>query len=412
MATLPRIEDFDDPTYDPFKAEEGVFGDLTNIHEHLASLRAEKGDVVEGSFMSLMGFDWPSDKPAYTLLSYQAVSDVFFDPATFTNECFQHTLGLTFGRTLSAMDAPEHTRYRRLFQKAFLPQNIARWGDEIVEQVVQELIEKFRYRGTADLIEEFTKRYPFEIIYRQLALPEGDGPVFHKLACAQNLVYTPEGLEAGRKLGTYFKALVEERRKRPQDDLASTLINTEVDGEQLPEDVIVSFLRQLINAAGDTTFRGTSVLLTGLLENPDQLEALRDNRDLLPQAIEEGLRWESPVNWTERTAARDVEIGGVTVPAGATIVAVLAAANCDERVFRDGATFDIFRQKTKPPVIFAFGPHMCVGQHLARLEITRAMNALLDRLPNLRLDPDMPRPVIQGAMLRYPKHLHVKFDTG
>ena len=410
MATLPTIEDFDDPTYDPFKAEEGVFGDLINIHEQLERVRAERGDVVEGSFMSLMGFDWPTDRQTFTLLSYQDVSDTFFDPQTFTNECFQHTLGLTFGRTLSAMDAPEHTRYRRLFQKAFLPQNIARWGDEIVDVVVQELIERFRHRGTADLVQEFTKLYPFEIIYRQLALPEGDGPVFHKLAAAQNLVYTPEGLEAGRKLGVYFKALVTERRKRPQDDLASLLINAEVDGEQLPEDVIVSFLRQLINAAGDTTFRGTSVLLTGLLTNPDQLEALRVDRSLLPQAIEEGLRWESPVNWTERTAARDIEIGGVQVPAGSIIVAVLTAANCDERVFKDGAKFDIYREKTRPPVIFAFGPHMCVGQHLAKLEITRAMNGLLDTLPNLRLDPDMLEPVIQGAMLRYPKHLYVKFD--
>ncbi len=410
MATLPTIQDFDDPTYDPFKAEEGVFGEMSDIHMHLAKLRSEKGDVVEGSFMSLMGMDWPSDVPTFTLLSYQDVADVFLDPVTFTNQCFQHTLGLTFGRTLSAMDAPEHTRYRRLFQKAFLPQNIARWGDQIVDVVVNDLISSFAQRGTADLVQEFTKQYPFEIIYRQLALPEGDGPVFHKLAAAQNLVYTEQGLEAGRKLGVYFKALVEERRRHPADDLASTLINTEVDGEQLPEDVIISFLRQLINAAGDTTFRGTSVLLTGLLTNPDQLRALRDNRSLLPQAIEEGLRWESPVNWTERTAARDVEIGGVHVPAGSTIVAVLTAANSDERVFKDGAKFDIFRKKTKPPVIFAFGPHMCVGQHLAKLEITRAMNAILDRLPNLRLDPDMPSPDIQGAMLRYPKHLFVAFD--
>ena len=407
---IPAIEDFDDPSYDPFKAEEGVFGELTDIHGKLTKLRKEHGEVVKGSFMSLMGFDWPSDVPTFTILSYQDVAETFLDPKSFTNECFQHTLGLTFGRTLSAMDAPEHTRYRRLFQKVFLPQNIARWGDEIVDVVVNDLISGFRYRGSADLVEEFTKRYPFEIIYRQLALPEGDGPIFHKLAAAQNLVYTPQGLEAGRKLGVYFKALVAERRKNPQGDLASVLINTEVEGEQLPEDVIVSFLRQLINAAGDTTFRGTSVLLTGLLCNPGQLNALRDDRSLLPHAIEEGLRWESPVNWTERTAARDVEIGGVKVPAGSKIVAVLTAANCDERVFENGAAFDIFRKKTKPPVIFAFGPHMCVGQHLAKLEITRAMNALLDRLPNLRLDPEMPEPQIQGAMLRYPKHLYVRFD--
>jgi cytochrome P450 len=410
MATLPKIEDFDDPDYDPFVAEEGIFGEIEDLHGKIEELRREHGDVIPSSFMELMGVAPPTDDPRFTFLAYDDVANILTDYKAYSNFIFTKTLGLTFGRTLSAMDPPEHHRFRRIFQKAFLPQNIARWGDKIVDPVVNELIAKFIHRGEADLIQEFTKLYPFEIIYRQLGLPAGDGPVFHRLAVAENFVYTNEGREAARKLGTYFKSLLDERRENPGDDLASALINAEEDGEKLPEDVIISFLRQLINAAGDTTFRGTSVLLTGLLTNPDQFDALRKDRGLMSQAIEEGLRWEPPVAYTERTAIHDCVISGVHIPAGATLNPSLAAANIDKRVFENGEKFDIFRRKTKPPVIFAFGPHMCVGQHLAKLEIIRALTALMDRLPNLRLDPDMPAPVIQGAMLRHPKHLYVRFD--
>ena len=409
MTQIPPIVDFADPTYDPFAAEDGVFGEISDIHARIDQLRTQ-GDVLEGSFMSLLGFDWPTDVPTFTLLSYDHVARSLTDFKAFSNECFKGTLGLTFGRTISAMDPPEHPRYRRIFQKAFLPQNIARWGDEIVEVVVNDLVSKFRDQGKADLIDQFTKLYPFQVIYRLLDLPERDGPIFHKLSAAQNMVYTPEGQEAASKLGEFFTRLVEERRRDPGGDLASALINVEVEGEKLPEDVIVSFLRQLINAAGDTTFRGTSVMLTGLLTNPAQLEALRQDRSLMNQSIEEALRWDPPVTWTERTAAVDMQIDDIAIPAGSKIVPVLASANIDDAVFDHGETFDIFRKRTKPPIIFAFGPHMCVGQHLARLEMTRAMTALLDRLPNLRLDPAMPGPVVRGAMLRYPKHLHVLFD--
>jgi len=410
MATLPRIVDFDDPNYDPFIAEDGIFGEIEDLHGRIEELRREYGDVIPSSFMELMGVALPTDDPRFTFLAYDDVATILTDYKSYSNHIFTKTLGLTFGRTLSAMDPPEHHQFRRIFQKAFLPQHIALWSDKIVDPVVNELIGRFRDRGEADLIQEFTKLYPFEIIYRQLGLPEGDGPIFHRLAVAENFVHTPEGREAAHKLGVYFKSLLDERRRNPGDDLASALVNAEDGGEKLPEDVIISFLRQLINAAGDTTFRGTSVLLTGLLTHPDQFAALRNDRSLMPQAIEEGLRWEPPIAYTERTAVRDCVISGVHIPAGATLNPSLAAANIDKRAFENGEKFDIFRKKTKPPVIFAFGPHMCVGQHLAKLEITRALTALMDRLPNLRLDPDKPAPAIQGAMLRHPKHLYVRFE--
>jgi len=131
----------------------------------------------------------------------------------------------------------------------------------------------------------------------------------------------------------------------------------------------------------------------------------------MPQAIEEALRWESPVSYTVRQSTRDAVLDGVKIKAGTRMYPVIGSANRDEAVFPDPERFNIFRERTPRNVVFALGPHICLGQHLARLEITRAVNAILDRMPNVRLDTSKPPPVIRGSMLRYPKHLYVRFDT-
>jgi cytochrome P450 len=411
---IPKVRDFDDPGFDPFVAEETVFGDVVDLYTPLAELR-RRGPVHRGSFPDIFNVAHLPAKPGmqeFTVLSFELVNEVFSNSALFSNEAFGDNLAQIFGRTISAMDAPEHTRYRRIFQKAFLPQNVAKWGDTLVGPVVTDLLDQFVDRGTADLIEEFTKRYPFEIIYRQLGLPEDDGPIVHRLAVAQNLMTydRQHAEEASLKLGEYFTALIADRRNAPGNDLASALITATVDGESLPDEIVLSFLRQLINAAGDTTFRGTSVFLTALLQHPDQLEALRADRSLMPQAIEEALRWDSPVSSMLRQATRDTVLGGIEIKAGSRLYPAIASANRDETIFPEPDRFDIFRDRPHRNMVFAVGPHICLGQHLARLEMTRAVNAILDRLPNLRFDPDRPSPPIRGTMLRYPKHLYVRFD--
>jgi cytochrome P450 len=415
MMRIPRIRDFDDPGFDPFLVEETAFGDVVDLYTPLADLR-RRGPVHRGSFPDIFNVSHVPSKPGmeeFTVLSYELVNEVFSNSVLFSNEAFADNLAQIFGRTISAMDAPEHTRYRRIFQRAFLPQNVAKWGETLVGPVVTELVDKFIGRGTADLIEEFAKCYPFEVIYRQLRLPKEDGPTVHRLAVAQNLMTYdwPHAEEASRKLGEYFTALIAERRREPCDDLVSSLITATVDGESLPEEIVLSFLRQLINAAGDTTFRGTSVFLTALLLHPDQLEALRSDRTLMPGAIEEALRWESPVSSMLRQATRDTVLGGVEIKAGSRLYPAIASANRDEKVFPEPDRFNIFRERPHRNIVFAVGPHICLGQHLARLEITRAVDAILDRLPNLRLDTSRPSPPIRGTMLRYPKHLYVRFDS-
>ncbi|MGF7150235.1 cytochrome P450 [Sphingomonas zeicaulis] len=411
MATAVRIQEFDDPSYDPFNSDEVNFGDTRDPYPDIAKWRAQ-GAVLEGDYRPKMGLQsamYP-DRKMFTVVGSEEILTVLTDTDRFSNAGYKFNLGATFGMgSISVMDNPEHGRWRKIFQKIFLPQFVKHWGESIVDPVVHGLMDKFIGRGDADLIEEFTLRYPFEVIYRQLDLPPSDVGTFQRLAIGQtDYVNTDKAVEAGRKLGEYFVALVAERRRNPGDDLVSLLANTEVDGDHLPEIVLISFLRQLMNAAGDTTYRGTSVLLTALLEHPDQYALLRADRKLIPQAIEEALRWDGPVAVQLRMAKEDVVLGGVAIPAGSLLDVVAGAANRDPAIFPDPDAFDIRRER-KPHYSFSRGPHICVGQHLARVEMTRALHAVMDNLPNLRFDPDKPRPEIRGSMMRVPKHLYVRF---
>ncbi|MEP7349580.1 MAG: cytochrome P450 [Sphingorhabdus sp.] len=413
--SLPQLQDLEDPTFDAFAVERASRGDADDPYPILQKMLS-KGSVHEGSYRALFT-DIPDVQighlPQYMVLGYDAVRQVLMDPQTFTNrEAFLHTLGKSFGRTVTVMDAPEHPHFRKVFQKAFLPQIVRQWGESVVEPVVDDLMRNFVARGSADLVEEYTHHFPFQIIHRQLQLEPEQAPVFHKLAVAQllSVVGAPQGEESSRKLGVFFQELLNVRRACPGTDLVSHLATVEADGERLPDDVLISFLRQLVNAGGDTTYRASSVLMTCLLNNPDQMDAVRQDRSLLPQAIDEALRWDGPVTSTLRYVAKDTEIDGVRLPKGVILNVVLGSANRDPRKFENPDTFDIFRSRSSQHLAFASGPHVCIGQHLARIEMIRAVEAVFDRLPNLRLDPTAPAPDIRGHLLRVPEHIYVTFD--
>jgi cytochrome P450 len=415
MNTTQRIVDFDDPNFDPFATfESAVSSDsVENPYPRLAEMRRE-GKVFPLDYRVLFGGAPDvtlTDMPKYMVLDSALIMQVFEHPEIFSNSIFERNIGHAFGRTLSVMDAPEHTRYRRLFQTAFRPSVIATWGDSLVAPVINNLIDKFVKNGSADLVNEFTKYYPFHIIYKQLDLPEDDIAVFHKLAVGLTciIVDVAHGMEASKKLGDYYHLLLQERRAGNGTDLVSLLSQAEIDGEKLPAELVVSFLRQLINAAGDTTYRATSSLLAGLLTNPEQLEAVRNDRSLIPAAIEEALRWEPPVSVGMRMTLSDTELGGVKIPKGSEINAMIGAYNRDPARYENPDQYNIYR-KPQRHMAFIYGQHVCIGQHLARLEMTRALNALLDRLPNLRLDPAFAPPKVMGVNMRVPYEIHVLFD--
>ena len=417
MSTVAPLEDFDDPAFDPFSASDHSYGN--EIIDPWPMLRelAQQG-VVEGDFRKVMGL--PADLSLlkgdrlFMVFNSDDVRRILTNADLFTNDYIARITGTTFGRlALGGLNPPEHTRYRRLFQKAFLPQNVAPWNELYIAPAVNELIDTFLDRGHVDLMQAFVSKYPFDVIFRQLDLPPDEVRTFHKLSVALQLAQTDpsHGHEAHIKLGVYFKALLDERRRHPGTDLISTLGTVEIDGERLSDEALLSFFRIILGAAGDTAYRTTGSLLVALLaERPDQFELVKADRSLVPAAIEEALRWEGPVSISYRNAARDVEIGGVKIPAGAIIQAITGMANRDPALYPDPDRYDLTRPSRRTHFGFGAGPHICLGQHLARIEMATAMNILLDRLPKLRLDSRHPRPVIVGSTMRAPRHLHVRFD--
>jgi cytochrome P450 len=314
---------------------------------------------------------------------------------------------------LVGMDEPEHKRHRSLVSVAFRHKSLVRWETEIIDPVVNDLIDTFAERGSAELVREFTYRFPVQIIAEILGVPHDDHEKFHDMAVwVVNVAANPEkGIAASHALREYLSEIVEAKRSRPGDDVISLLVQEELDGERLDDEEIYSFLRLLLPAGAETTYRATGSFLFGLLSNPDQLDALRADRSLMPQAVEESIRWESPLLITSRAATVDTELGGVKIPAGTHVVPNIGSANHDDTRWDNGDAYDLFRPVI-PHISFGVGPHMCLGMHLARMEMGGAVDALLDRLPNLRLDPEAVErddPHIHGERFRSPTSLPVVF---
>jgi len=219
-----------------------------------------------------------------------------------------------------------------------------------------------------------------------------------------------QAIATSQEVKEYVGEILEDRRRAPRGDLISELAQAELDGEHLSDEEIFSFVRLLLPAGVETTYRSTGNLLMMLLSNPEQLDAVRADRALVPAAIEESLRYETPLLTITRLATRDTDIDGVAVPAGSTVMLMLGAANREETRYPDPDTFDLRRAEPRPHISFGQGPHICLGMHLARMEMRVALSLLLDRLPALRLDPDADDPHIRGQVFRSPTAIPVLFD--
>jgi len=414
MTSALRVQPFDDPTWDP-AATLGQFlgvGIVQDPYPQIGELR-KQGTVHKIDMRRHLGAPpdiLVEDLEKFAVLGWNEVREAFDTPAAFSSTVTERTTGRMFGRIIGVMDAPEHSRWRPFFMKAFLPQVVAKWGESYVDPIITTLIDRFIDRGKVDLVNEFAIHYPFLFICRQLGLLPEDEVTYHKMTLALLCVSIDpvQAEEAKVKLGNYYRARIEESRGKAGDDMLTRLANAEIDGEYLPEEINISFLRLLLSAASDTTFRTTSNLLTGLLRNPEQLDALRKDRSLVPAAIEEVLRWEAPVTFVQRITLKDYTLGGVKIPQGSLVEVWNGAANRDPGHYPEPDRYDLFRKRERH-FAFSSGAHVCLGQHLAKVEITRAINAILDRLPNLRLDPDQPPPQIVGVNGRAPFAVHACF---
>ena len=288
---------------------------------------------------------------------------------------------------------------------------MARWETELVGPLVDRMVDEFADGGSADLVRQLLFPFPVRVIAALLGLPEEDLPEFHRLAVELIgvTVNWDRAVESSAKLREYFSGIVAERRLHPADDMISVLVSAEQDGQHLDDEEIYAFLRLLLPAGAETTYRSSSNLLYGLLTHRDQFDALVADRSLMPRAIEEGIRWEPPLLIIIRSATRDIEVDGVMIPAGASVVCNLGSANHDRTRWDEPETFDIFRER-HPHIGFAHGSHMCLGMHLARMETQVALSVLFDRLPGLRLDPDADPPYVSGEIFRAPPRLDVIWD--
>ena len=348
----------------------------------------------------------------FVVLSHDAVAEVLRDGERFSSGGYARTIGLVLGHSILEMDEPEHARARAVIQQAFGKRALDHWEHDLVSPIVHGLIDRFAGRGSADLVRELTFPFPVSVIAHMLGVAEQEHATFHRLAVELiSLAIDPAlGIAASQALREMFARVIAERRRVPTQDLISVLAHAELDGVRLDDEAIFAFARLLTPAGAETTYRSSSNLLFGLLSHPAQLDAVRRDRALVPQAIEEGLRWESPLTSIQRTCTRDTEVGGVAIPAGAIVLVSMAAANRDESRYERPDEFDIFRP-AKTHMAFAFGPHRCLGMHLARMETRVVLEALLDRLPNLRLDPEAKDPHITGEMFRSPLELPVLFEA-
>jgi cytochrome P450 len=397
--------------FDPFELKDMVSGSIRDPYPRLHELCRESpvhtGPIDLGDGAEIGD---PTKPPPVTVFGFDEVVQVLRDNETYSNVVYADVVGMVMGRTILQMDEPEHRKVRALVASSFRSRMLERWEEELVAVVVHELIDSFVERGRSDLVREVTFNFPVQVIARILGLPRADYQRFQRWALELTSVSAnwERGMAASAALRDYFVDVMAERRAVPGDDLISDLVRTEVDGEHLSDEEIYSFLRLLLPAGVETTYRATGSLLLALLNDRPQLEALYRDRSLYAQAFEEVLRWEPPVTLILRRATCDTELAGVPIDEGADIALMIGAANRDERKYVDPDRYDMFREQ-RQHVGFGFGVHVCLGMHLARMESRVAINTLLDRLGPITLDPAAEPPHIEGLAFRSPLSLPVVF---
>jgi cytochrome P450 len=410
---------------DAYEALDNTFGSgVRDPYPALAEQR-HRCPVHRGTLFDVVAAADPATAPElgddapYVILGYDVADAAFRDADSYSSgpqsaPLFYEMMGLT----MIQMDSPEHRRYRGLVSQAFTKKAMQTWEVELAQPIVTRLIDAFVDRGRADLVRELTLLFPTAVIGAMLGLPEEELPWLHEKGAD---ILRWDDLDVARRAATAmadrFRELVEARRVEPGDDVTGLLVSAMLDPDEavwgdrvLSTDEIVSAMKQIFRAGVDTTYRAMGNMLFGLLSHPDQIEAVRRDRSLVAQAIEESLRWEPPLLMMGRYTTRDVAVESQEIPAHSVVTLCIGAANRDERHFERPDEFDIFRAP-HPHLAFGVGPHICLGIHLARMEMRIALEAVLDRLPNVRLDPDAGDVHIRGVTHRSPGALPVLFDT-
>lgn len=362
-----------------------------------------------------------SGRPVVTLFRYADVHAVLKDPVNWRS----HILGEGFGAAVenmlfTAMDGDVHDRYRALIQKPFQRPRVRSLIASLITPIIRdEYIASLRPLGKADLVRDFALPFPLRVAYAFLGFPDDPKTVQQLAGWALQVLagpqYDPEvakitvpaSIAAGQSMHDMILPIVAERRRAgdDRDDVIGYMMRIELDGKKFSDQDITAFVRMLLLAAGETTSRSFANMMVQLFERPEVMDMLRKDRSLVPRAVTETMRRDPTAAALARVAAKDMEIGGITIAAGTAVSLSIASAN------RDPAAYDRpddlwLHRPMRPLLSFGFGPHICMGMHLAIAEMEVALDALLD-LPDLRLDPDRAAPEIRGLNLRGPDAIPV-----
>ena len=347
----------------------------------------------------------------YLVTRYDDAFAVLKNQTLYSSQANAKGIGIIMGRTILEMEGKEHVRHRNIVAPFFMGKALRGELPDVIGRTAHDLIDEFARAGEADLVSQFTFTFPMRVMAHIIGIPIKDFAEFHHWAIDLISVGDdpPRAFAAAAAIVDYLRPVLELRRHEPTDDLLSRLVHAEVDGNRLTEEEVLSFLRLLLPAGAETTYRLLGSTLFALLTHPELLDAARAERATLDGVIEETLRWEAPVQWVSRETTAPAVLSGTEIPAGAFVSVALGSANRDDRHYTDPDRFDAERGSTDH-LAFGFGPHFCAGSHLARLEARIALDALIDRLPGLRFAPGAESRVL-GLAFRSPDRLPVRFGA-
>jgi len=360
------------------------------------------------------------DRRIFSVFGYQDISHVLQNPTVFSSKIRDEGRSTIVGKTLSGMDGDQHRIWRGMLQPVFGRRALQYWKDEVAKLVIDEKLDLLAKKRSAELMDDLAIDYPISVIYRLLGLSSNESEQRHFAELAATILdarpdrrlpgvdATQAALDAAGELHALLLPIVAERRADRSDspDLLSQLLRAEFEGRTLNDDEIVSFVRSLLPAAAHTTTRGMSNLLVRLTQQPAQLEQLREDPGLIGTAINESLRYDPPGMQLQRITTVETEIAGMTIPADAGIVLVIGAGNRDPHTYEEPDSFRMERTG-RMSLSFGSGPHLCIGMHIAKIEIEVGINALLARFPNLRADPGVTPAEIVGITERFTQTLPV-----
>lgn len=385
--------------------------------------RVYEGDFI-AKFLGVPTNAGLQTRPTYAVFQHQDVMNVLKDANTFTNGFILEGMGKVFdGLMILGMDGDAHRKLRTLLQPAFMPENVNKWRPKIDRVAREDYLMPLLPNKKADLM-EMGLHFPVRAMYALIGFPEDKPDQYNQYAswalsmlAANQLDKTK--VEESRRIAaiavkSLYDVLIEQVKLRRTegkagDDLITRLVNAEYEGRKLDDHEVATFARSLLPAAGETTTRTFSAAMVFLLTIPGLIDRVRNDRNLVPKLIDEAVRFEPSSTFKVRETSADVQIGDFTIPKGSFVQCMVASANRDESVFENPDVFDIDRRQ-KPSFGFGFGPHMCIGQFVAKLELNCAINGILDLFPNVRLDPTQPAPKIEGAHLRGANSVHVIWD--